>query len=79
LEATIESVGLPDPSTQALELRLAVTPAGAPVIVSCTIPVKLPCARTLAVMVVLPPMATVVEAGLMFIEKSEGGGFLTEF
>src|SRR5579859_1853957 len=75
LEAEIEIVGSPDPVI-VLELRLAVTPEGTPNRLSCTVPVKLPCAATLAETVVLPPLATVAELGLTATEKLAGGAMV---
>jgi hypothetical protein len=70
LAAVTVIVGSPDPFT-AVALRIAVTPAGAPVTANCTVPEKPPCAATLAFAVELPPLATVTVVGLTLTEKSE--------
>ena len=70
LAAVTVIVGSPDPFT-AVALRIAVTPAGAPVTANCTVPEKPPCAATLAFTVEFPPLATVTVVGLTLTEKSE--------
>ena len=77
-EAVKESVGSPDPDT-VLELKLADTPEGRPYTASCTLPVKLPCACTLVVKLVLAPCATFAEVGFTVTLKSGGGGTLVVF
>src|SRR5713101_827789 len=67
------SVAEPGAFTE-LELNVAVTPAGAPLTLSPTAPLKPFRAPTLTVELVLLPAVTVNELGLAETEKSGGGG-----
>src|SRR5436309_7709879 len=65
----------PDPATDA-GLKLAAAPAGSPLALKVTVPVKPPVAVTVVVYDVLDPCTAGCDAGVAEIEKSGVGGAL---